>query len=64
MAFRNGVRGAEALLDGLDEHLAHWLARQAFARPSAPRYDLPVTAVFGERRGHGLAGIALDLEAV
>src|SRR5437868_5471037 len=44
-AFWKGLHGAEALLHGLDEHLANWLAWQAFAGPCAPGHDLAVAAV-------------------
>ena len=61
---RHGLHGPEALLDGLDEHLAHRLARQPFALPGPEGHDLAITAVLGKRGGHGLARVALDLEAV
>src|SRR3977135_1327687 len=38
----HGFHGPEALLDGLDEHLAHWLAWQPFALPRAERHDLAI----------------------
>ena len=64
MSLGDAIDIAEALLHGFDEHLSHRLARQPLAFPSPEGKDLAVAAVLCEGCRHGLARVALDLEAV
>ena len=43
----NAFGATEAGFDGLDQHLAHRLARQDTTKPSSPSHDLAVAAALG-----------------